>query len=159
MEGYIRFYSDVYGLRYKIFRYGNVFGPRQNPAAEAGVVAIFTGQLLAGTRPTIFGDGTKTRDYVFVRDVVTANLLAMGESGDGEVFNVARGVEVSDFEIFDAVRTAAGVDIEPTYSDKRQGEADRVSLDCSNVREILGWAPEFGLMDGVQAVVEYHRQT
>jgi UDP-glucose 4-epimerase len=159
VEGYIRFYSDVYGLRYKIFRYGNVFGPRQNPSAEAGVVAIFTGQLLAGTQPTIFGDGTKTRDYVSVKDVVAANLLAMGDVGDGEVFNIARGVEVSDFEIFDAVRTATQVGIEPAYADKRPGEVDRVALDCSKVEKRLGWLPAVQLDEGVQRVVEYSLQT
>ena len=155
-EGYIRLYADAYGLKYKIFRYGNVYGPRQDPKGEAGVIAIFTEELLSGTQPTIFGDGTKTRDYVFVKDIAKANLRAITESGDGETFNLGRGVEVSDFEVFDAVRCAAAVTIEPAYSEKRPGEADRVSLDCSKAARILGWKPLTTLADGIQQTIVHH---
>jgi UDP-glucose 4-epimerase len=158
VEGYVRMYSEVHGLRHKIFRYGNVFGPRQNPEGEAGVVAIFTRQMLGGEQSTIFGDGGKTRDYVSVSDVVHANILAMDERGDNEVYNIARGIEVSDFEIFDAVRNAAGADVEPLYADKRPGEADRVSLNCSRAVNALDWNPATGLADGIAQVVDYHRE-
>ena len=156
VENYIRLYSDVYGLRYKIFRYGNVYGPRQNLKGEAGVVAIFTEQFLGGVQPTIFGDGGKTRDYVFVEDVVAANLLAMEDPGDNDVFNLGRGIEVSDFEIFDAVRRAAGSSTEPAYAPKRPGEAERVSLDSSKAKKALGWSPTVEIDHGVQQVVRYY---
>ena len=158
VEGYVRFYGDVYGLRYKIIRYGNVYGPRQNPEGEAGVVAIFTGQLLSGVQPTIFGDGAKTRDYVFVEDVVKANLLAMSEVGDNEVYNIARGEEVSDFEMFDEVRRATGAATEPIYAPKRPGEADRVVLDCSKAANCLGWTSTVQLKEGIRCVVAHHRK-
>ena len=156
-EGYIRFYADVYGLRYKILRYGNVYGPRQDPHGEAGVVAIFANQMLDGAQPTIFGDGSKTRDYVYVDDVASANLLALGPRGDNQAYNVASGVETTDLEIFDAVRAASGVDVEPAYRDKRPGEADRIALDCSKARRILGWTPKMGLAEGVALEVEHIR--
>lgn len=159
VEGYIRYYAENFGLKYKIFRYGNVYGPRQNPEGEAGVVAIFTGQLLSGVQPTIFGDGTKTRDYVYVGDIVKANLLAMDEKGDGEVYNLARGIEVSDFELFDAVRNAVGADVEPKYADVRPGEAERVSLGCSKAKDCLGWTATMPLRDGIQSVVDHYRKT
>ena len=158
VESYVRFYADVHGLTHTIFRYGNVYGPRQNPHAEAGVVAIFAGQLLRGVQPTIFGDGSKTRDYVFVEDVVNANLLAMGERGDNEVYNLGRGEEVSDLEIFEAVRQATGADVEPIYEEKRPGEADRVRLDCSKAREGLAWAPKVQIKEGVLRAAAHHRQ-
>ncbi|MCH7786592.1 MAG: NAD-dependent epimerase/dehydratase family protein [Chloroflexi bacterium] len=158
VENYIRFYSDVYGLRYKVFRYGNVYGPRQSPHGEAGVVAIFTGQLMSGVQPKIFGDGSKTRDYVFVSDVVEANMIGLSDEGDNEIFNIAQGVEVSDFEIFDAVRNATDSDIEPVYGEKRAGEADRISLNWSKARKSLGWSPKVHLHDGVQQVVAHYRE-
>ena len=155
-ENYVRFYADVHGLPYKIFRYGNVYGPRQNPKGEAGVVAIFAGQLLEGGQPTIFGDGTKTRDYVFVQDIVNANLIAMGQQGDNETFNLSRGREVSDLEIFEAVRSAAGVQMEPLYAAKRPGEADSVCLDSSLAKRLLGWVPTVPLDEGIAQSVAYH---
>ena len=156
-ENYIRLYADVHGLRYKIFRYGNVYGPRQNPGGEAGVVAIFAGELISGAQPTIFGDGTKTRDYVFVQDIVAANLKAMGEGGDNEVLNLSWGREVSDFQIFEAVRMATGASTSPRYAPKRPGEAYRVSLDSSRAAKALGWRPTVRLEEGVQRSVSYYR--
>ncbi len=156
-ESYVRFYADAHGLRYKIFRYGNVYGPRQNPKGEAGVVAIFAGQLLGEEQPTIFGDGTKTRDYVSVHDIVNANLMAMGEQGDNETFNLSRGREVSDLEIFEAVRAATGIWIEPLFTSKRPGEADSVCLDSSRAKRILGWVPTVPLDEGTAESVAYLR--
>ena len=153
-EGYIRLYADAYGLGHTLFRYGNVFGPRQDPRGEAGVVAIFTEQLLSGVQPTIFGDGTKTRDYVFVKDIARANLIALG-SGGNDTLNLARGVEVSDFEVFDAVRRATGTTVEPIYSVKRPGEPDRSSLDRSRAEQVLGWTPQTTFSAGVDQVVAY----
>lgn len=154
VEGYLRLFADARGLRYTTFRYGNVYGRRQNPEAEAGVVAIFARQLLAGDRPTIFGDGTKTRDYVAVEDVACANLLVLGDAGDNQVFNVAWGEGVSDFGVFNAVRKASGVTMEPLYTDRRPGEAEHVSLDCARARDQLGWTPNVQLREGTLNVVD-----
>jgi UDP-glucose 4-epimerase len=157
-ERYIGLFGRAHGLRHTTLRYGNVYGPRQRPDGESGVVAIFTGQLLDRAQPTIFGDESKTRDYVYVDDVVQANVLAMGHEADGEVLNIARGVEVSDLLVFQTVGLATGVCVEPRYADKRPGELDRVSLDASKAREVLGWTPSVGFEEGVRRVVEDHLQ-
>ena len=156
-ENYVRFYADVHGLRYKIFRYGNVYGPRQDPKGEAGVVAIFAGQLLEGRQPTIFGDGGKTRDYVFVADIARANLIAMESVGDDHVYNLSRGIGVSDLEIFEAVRAATGVQMEPRYAPERPGEPDHVCLDSSRAKRLLSWTPTVPLDEGVARSTAYQR--
>lgn len=159
VETFIRLYTDAYGLKHKIFRYGNVFGPRQNPAGEAGVVAIFTGQMCRGEQPAIFGDGTKTRDYIFISDIVAANIAALNAHGDDQTYNLARGVGVSDFEIFDAVRAAVGAALQPKYAPVRPGEAQAASLDASKARQALHWQPAVDLPDGIRQVVDHYRQT
>ncbi len=159
VENFIRLYSDTYGIKHKIFRYGNVFGPRQNPQGEAGVVAIFTGQFTRGEQPTIFGDGTKTRDYIFVSDIVAANTTALGEVGDNETYNLARGIGVSDFEIFDAVRGAADSSLEPRYAPVRPGEPQHISLDPAKAMQALSWHPRVTLSEGIVQVVEHYRLT
>ena len=159
VENFVRLYSDTYGIKHKIFRYGNVFGPRQNPHGEAGVVAIFTGQFLRGEQPTIFGDGTKTRDYVFVSDVVSASVAAMSDTGDNDTYNIARGIGVSDYEMFDAVATAADSSMQPRYAPVRPGEPHHLSLNPTKAHEILSWHPRVSLSEGIAQVVEHHRQT
>ena len=159
VENFIRLYTDAYGIKHKIFRYGNVFGPRQNPHGEAGVVAIFTGQFLRGEQPTIFGDGTKTRDYVFVSDVVSASIAAMSDAGDNNTYNIARGIGVSDYEMFDTVAAAADSSMQPKYAPVRPGEPEHVSLDPAKAQEVLSWQPRVSLPDGIAQVVEHHRQT
>lgn len=158
VENFVRLYSDTYGIKHKIFRYGNVFGPRQNPHGEAGVVAIFTGQFLRGEQPTIFGDGTKTRDYIFVSDVVSASIAAMSDAGDNDTYNIARGIGVSDYEMFDAVATAADSSMQPKYAPVRPGEPHHLSLDPTKAHEILSWHPRVSLSEGIAQVVEHHRQ-
>ena len=159
VETFIRLYTDAYGIKHKIFRYGNVFGPRQNPAGEAGVVAIFTGQMCRGEQPAIFGDGTKTRDYIFISDIVAANIAALNADGDNQTYNLARGIGVSDYEIFDAVRAAVGAETQPKYAPVRPGEAQAVSLDESKARKALHWHPAVDLPDGIRQVVDHYRQT
>ncbi len=159
VESFVRLYGDTYGIRHKILRYGNVYGARQNPGGEAGVVAIFTGQFSRGEQPTIFGDGTKTRDYIYVSDIAAAHLRAMDAAGDDDTYNISRGVAVSDFEIFDAVRAACDSPMQPKYSPVRPGEVDAVCLDTSKARQKLGWQPVVSLDDGIRRVVEHHRKT
>ena len=152
-ENYIRFFSKSNVLKYTIFRYGNVFGPRQNPLGEAGVVSIFTGQMLNGIQPVIFGDGNKTRDYVYVSDIVQANLNALGGISDNQIFNLGSGKEISDFEIFSSVRNNVGIDVEPNFANIRKGEAKRVSLSIKKANEILKWKPKVLLDQGILEVV------
>ncbi|MDA0770865.1 MAG: UDP-glucose 4-epimerase [SAR202 cluster bacterium Casp-Chloro-G4] len=159
VEGYIRMFALAYGLKYKILRYGNVFGPRQNPDGEAGVISIFTKQFVEGVQPTIFGDGTKTRDYVYVGDIVKGNVLAIRDAGDNETYNLAGGKEITDLQVFEAVRKAVRSDMEPKYAHKRPGEVDRSSLDYARARAKLGWSPTVELEDGIGDVVAYYRAT
>ena len=157
VEHYLHTYSVNAGLDYTVLRYPNVYGPRQDPHGEAGVVAIFSLQLLAGTRPTIFGDGTKTRDYCFVADIVAANQLAL-EAGGGGLYNLGRGIEVSDREVFEAVRAAVGVDVEPEFAPVRPGEVEHIALDASLARRELGWESTIDLTDGVARAVAFYRE-
>ena len=114
-----------FGLDYTVLRYANVYGPRQNPHGEAGVIAIFTETMLKGNRPTIFGDGSSTRDYVFVEDVVQANLLAL-EAGDGQIYNIGTGHQTNLNELFSELKTAIGVEMDPIYAPSRPGEIDKI---------------------------------
>lgn len=157
-EKYLELYRDVAGFAFTAFRYGNVYGPRQDPKGEAGVVAIFSQQMLTGVRPTLFGNGAKTRDYVFVEDIAAANLLAMNGAGDREVFNLGWGREVMDFEVFEAVRQAVGVVVEPHFAPKRAGELDRIALDNAKARALLGWQPRVPFEEGARRTVEYYRE-
>jgi UDP-glucose 4-epimerase len=155
-EKYLQLYGALNGLRFTVLRYANVYGPRQDPHGEAGVVAIFSELLLEGKTPTIFGDGSKTRDYVFVSDIVQANVLAL-EAGNGGTYNVGTGREVSDDQIFAAVRDAVGVKIEPVHSEFRKGEVQRVALDASHIRAELGWRPRLTIEQGIPKAVEFYR--
>jgi UDP-glucose 4-epimerase len=158
VEQYLGLYRHMSGLDYTILRYANVYGPRQNPRGEAGVVAIFSRQMLAGERPTIFGDGTKTRDYVHVDDIVRANLLVLeGEAASGRVYNLGLGKEISDRRIFELVRSSAGVAIEPILATKRPGEIDRICLDPSRAKAELGWEPSIPLEEGIGLTVATYR--
>jgi UDP-glucose 4-epimerase len=144
-------------LRSIIFRYPNVFGPGQDPAGEAGVVAVFTNQLLSGVSPRIFGDGSKTRDYTYVDDIVDANLRALRFPGSG-VFNLGCGREISDLDVFRVVRAAVGTKIDPIFEQKRPGEVNHICLDTHLARKCLRWKPRVKFRDGVKRVVEYWRK-
>ncbi len=159
-EQYLALYRRLYGLSFTVLRYPNVYGRRQDPHGEAGVVAIFTGQLLRGETPTIFGDGSKTRDYLHVSDVVAGNLLVLDflKRDQGEVFNLGWGEEVSDRRIFDTVCQAVGVRMEPRFAPFRPGEIQRISLDAAKISKRLGWQPRVGLEEGVAEVVHWHRE-
>jgi len=158
VEHYLYVYHRLQGLNWTALRYPNVYGPRQNPHGEAGVVAIFIQLLSAGKRCTIFGDGSKTRDYVYIDDVVEANVIAL-ERGDNACYNLGWGTEVSDFTIFDTVRNSLGLEDEPRYEDVRAGEIFHISLEASKIREQLGWAPKVSLEHGVARTIEWYRRT
>jgi len=156
-EKYLELYGALYGLPYTILRYANVYGPRQDPHGEAGVVAVFSEMMLDGRQPQIFGDGSKTRDYVFVADIAQASVLAL-EAGDCRAYNIGTGRETTDDEIFLAVRDALGVSVEAIHTDFREGEVRRIALDASRARKDLGWTPQHTLETGMPVAVAYYRE-
>jgi UDP-glucose 4-epimerase len=156
LEHYLFIYRHNFGLNYTVLRYANVFGPRQNPEGEAGVIAIFTKLMLDGRQPIIYGDGTSTRDYVHVGDVVQANMLAI-EKGDGGIYNIGLGREVSVQEVFDTLAKAMGFTGQPRYDPPRLGEIYRIALSPKKAKHELGWEPKHDLVSGVAQTIEYYR--
>jgi UDP-glucose 4-epimerase len=155
-ERYLGWYGRLYGQSNVTLRLGNVFGPRQDPLGEAGVIAIFCGKLRDGTRPTIYGDGTQTRDYIYVGDVVRAQLAAGQSSVTGEI-NVGTGRETTVLDIVEVMKelepeAAAGFD--PAFAEARLGEIERSCLDVTRAREELGFEAQTTLRDGMRATLE-----
>ena len=146
-EEYLATWNRLYGTSHVSLRFGNVYGPRQEPHGEAGVVSIFMGLLRDGGTPRIYGDGRQTRDYVFVGDVVGAMVAALGR--DGGVFNVGTGVETSVLELYEAIQRVSGVLRDPEFAEARLGELQRSVLDVSLAGRELGWRPEHSLDDGL----------
>ncbi len=155
-EMYLHAYHVNHGLEYTSLRYPNVYGPRQDPHGEAGVVAIFALRLLTGEQCTIFGDGSKTRDYVYVGDIVEANVLALNSDVCG-IYNLGRGIEVTDLGVFEAVRAAVGSQLDPVYAQVRPGEVERIALNASKAESGLGWKWKTDFTDGVASAVDYYR--
>jgi UDP-glucose 4-epimerase len=156
VEKYLYYYQGMLGLRSVALRYGNVYGPRQNPHGEAGVIAIFSSRMLAGQQPVINGDGGQTRDYVFVGDVVAANLLALELDRTG-AFNIGTGIETSVNELFRMLRALAQVECPENHGAPKTGEQRRSVLDASRARQQLGWSPQVNLAEGLRQTVEYFR--
>ena len=152
-EEYLATYNRLHGTKHVALRYGNVYGPRQDPHGEAGVVAIFFKRFLSGEQPKVFGDGKQTRDYVYVVDVVRATLAAAER--DGGVYNVGTGRETSVVELFDLCRRVAGKEsVEPEFAPPRPGELQRSVLDVSRAVDELGWRPEHSLEEGLRETWE-----
>lgn len=149
-EEYLATYNRLYGTEHVALRYGNVYGPRQDPHGEAGVVAIFFNRLLSGERPTIFGDGGQTRDYVYAVDVARGTLAAGAGPNGGGVYNVGTGIETSVLDLFEACRRVVGSDVEPEFAPPRLGELQRSALDPSRAERELGWRPEQELDAGLR---------
>jgi UDP-glucose 4-epimerase len=154
-EEYLATYNRLHGGGHVSLRYGNVYGPRQDPHGEAGVVAIFFGRLARGEKLRIFGDGRQTRDYVYVADVIAATLAAAGHAG---VFNVGTGIETSVLELADACRCVAGVEGENDLAPARPGELQRSVLDPARAERELGFRAETSLNEGLAATWEFFRQ-
>ena len=155
-EAYVAAMSQLAGMRYTILRYANVYGPRQDPHGEAGVVAIFAGAMLRGRQPTIFGDGLHERDYVYVDDVAWANLLAMGMDGDG-TFNIGTGVGTTVRQVFDALAAATGYAGGPRHAPDRPGDVRRVYLDSALAERQLGWTAQVPFAEGIARTVAFMR--
>ena len=155
-EQYVKLWERLYGLPATVLRYGNVYGPRQDPHGEAGVCAIFTSRLLAGEPVKIFGDGTQIRDYVSVSDVARANLLAVGK-GIGESVNIGTGLPTTTRQVFETIKSATGYTSEATQAPARNGEVQEIVLDVHKAEQVLGWKPAISFSDGIAKTVAWYR--
>lgn len=156
-ELYLYIYKHSFGLDYTVLRYPNVYGPRQDPHGEAGVVAIFTGQMLRGQPVTIYGSGEQVRDFVYVADCARANLMVL-QAGGGRVYNLGSSAGTSINQIFDHLKTVTGYAQQANYGPAKPGETFRIYLDSSRAHQELGWQPTIDLPDGLERTVEYFRQ-
>ena len=157
VEHYLYIWKLLHGLDYTVLRYPNVYGPRQNPHGEAGVNAIFIGLMLDGKRPRIFGTGDQLRDYLYVDDVVAANLLAL-ERGSGEMVNIGTGVGTSVNDIFRELQRQMGFREEPIYEAPRPGEIQRIYLDAARAKQVLGWTPNVTFAEGLRRTIEWSKE-
>ena len=155
-EHFIRFYGRAQGLDFMILRYGNVYGPRQDPHGEAGVCAILPGLMLEGKTPTLYGEGSPLRDYVYVSDVVRANLIGL-DRPKGRAVNVASGQGTTVRQLFDVIQAHTGFQGEPILAPLRPGEVDRIYLNANLAQEVLGWSAKVGLDEGLAETVKYIR--
>ncbi len=153
-EETIKFYCRVNKFDYLIFRYPNVYGPRQNPKGEAGVVAIFHGLMMSNKRPIIFGDGTKARDYVFVDDIVRANVTVLTK-GKNETINLGWGKPISDQMIFDTLASIVGFKEKVHYAPYRKGEVYRIALNAKKAHTLINWKPTITLKEGMKRVHDW----
>ncbi len=160
LEKYLSYYSNTYNLTYTALRYGNVYGPRQNPKGEAGVVAIFCEQMLAGKTPTINGDGKQTRDYIYVGDVVRANLLALEnyQTVFNQAFNVGTAVETDVVAIFKTLQDELKTNYEQSHAAAKAGEQRRSVLNIDKAKEKLGWQPTVDLKAGFHQTVKFYQE-
>ena len=159
-EGYCRSFSEVYGLDTVALRYFNVFGPRQDPLSQyAAVVPVFINALLDGEQPVIYGDGTQTRDFTYVDNVVEGTVLALtAREVAGKVYNVAYGEGVTINTLFELVRGIVGVEIEPRFVEARRGEVRRSQADISRATRELGYRPAVSLREGLELTIDYYRE-
>ncbi|MBI2360520.1 MAG: NAD-dependent epimerase/dehydratase family protein [Deltaproteobacteria bacterium] len=157
-ELYLAYYHKTFGIPYVALRYANVYGPRQRSDGEAGVVAIFIRHLLAGNAPIINGDGRQTRDYVYIKDVVTANLLALESSFTGAL-NIGTGRETDVLTLFRLLCEKSGSKVAERHGPPKAGEQRRSSLECARARDSLGWSARFSLSEGLEETSDYYRRS
>jgi UDP-glucose 4-epimerase len=155
-EKFIESFCQERNIDYCILRYANVYGPRQDPLGEAGVISIFTEKLLKNQSPSIFGDGNQTRDFVFVKDVALANLAAL-ESGKNQIYNVGTGNETSVNEIFSLIKKFSGSKSTAIHTDPVK-EVKRMAFDCSKIEKDLNWKPQTNIEEGLKETVDYFRK-
>jgi len=156
-EQYLFYYKEIYSIDYISLRFANIYGPRQNPHGEAGVVAIFTTKFLNGEKPVINGDGKQTRDYVYVGDIVDANIRALDYPGTG-IFNLGTGIESDVNILFRQIRDLTGSDCEEVHGPAKKGEQLRSVLDNSLAKDVLGWEPKISLKQGLKETVDYFKK-
>ncbi len=159
VEHYLYMYQELYNLNYVILRYPNVYGPRQDPHGEAGVVAIFAGQMLGGDQIVINGDGEQERDFVYVGDCARANLLALTTENSNTIFNLGYGKGTTINEIYTNLKKIIGYELSAIHGPAKVGETRRIFLEASKAEKELDWKPTVGLEAGLGETVEYFRQT
>jgi UDP-glucose 4-epimerase len=157
VEKYLYFYHTQYGLKYSILRYANIYGPRQNPHGEAGVVAIFTRKLLNGEQPVINGDGKQTRDYTFVKDVVKANLLTLNDE-ESEIYNVGTGKETDVNELFGMINKFTGKGQTEKHGPAMPGEQLRSVITSEKLKQKFDWSPATSIETGLENTVKYFKE-
>jgi len=151
-EEYIKLYNRLYGIEYCILRYANVYGERQDPMGEAGVISIFVDKILNNQQPVIFGDGNQTRDFVYVGDVAKANLMAL--NWKNEIVNIGTGKEISVNELFNLISNELNYNGNPIYDKPRDGEVRKIYLNIDKAKK-LGWSSEYDLKEGIRSTVEW----
>jgi len=156
VEDYFRWYREMYGLEYTLIAPANIYGPRQDPGLEGGVVAIFSLAMLKGRRPTIFGDGTQTRDFVYVGDICDAFFKA-ADAGDGLLLNIGSGVETSVVDLYDSLAAATGFGDRPLFEDPKPGDVARSVVDASKAKAALGWEPWTMMEEGLEQTLRWYR--
>lgn len=156
-EHYLRFFKAAHGLNFTALRYGNVFGPRQDPNGEAGVIAIFTGRILAGQPIRIDWDGEQQKDFVYVGDVARAGVMAL-ERGDGEIFNIGTGIGTSVNALHEAIAAEVGHDVDVVRAPKRSGDVRTCVFAIDKAKSGLQWAPETSLSQGIKKTVDFFRR-
>lgn len=159
VEHYLYIYHMLYGLEYVVLRYPNVYGPRQDPHGEAGVVAIFTGQMLDGKRVVMNGDGEQQRDFTFVGDCAHANLLALDGTSKSAIYNLGSGLGTSINKIFKVLKEITNYKLPLDYGPAKAGETRHIFLDAARAKQELGWAPSVSLEEGLRQTVEYFKST
>lgn len=157
VEHYLYMYHANYGLKYTVLRYPNVYGPRQDPHGEAGVAAIFTGQMLSDEQVVINGDGEQQRDYVYVKDCARANLLAITHEDSNGIFNLGSGKGTTVNEVFTSLAQSTGYRRQPVHGPEKVGETRRIYLDAGKAASRLGWTPRVALEEGLEATVAYFK--
>ncbi|RPI29582.1 MAG: NAD-dependent epimerase/dehydratase family protein [Acidobacteria bacterium] len=158
VEHYLYLYRANFGLGYTVLRYPNVYGPRQNPYGEAGVVAIFANQMLKGDQVTINGTGDQERDFVYIADVVRANILAL-ERGDGEICNIGSGIGHSVNQVFAVLAGLSEYQTPPQHGEAKPGEVSRIYLDATKAARQLGWKTEVSFEEGLRMTLDYFRNS
>jgi UDP-glucose 4-epimerase len=156
-EHYIKAFSELYNLKYTILRYANVYGIRQDPKGEGGVVSIFVDKLLNNEQPTIFGDGKQTRDFIYVEDIALANLAAI-YSGDGEIINISMNQPTSLIELLKMMNEICSTSIKAVYMEARQGDIRESYLNNTKAKQILSWEPIYSLYEGLRLTLEFYRR-
>ncbi len=156
-DKYLNYTSAVHGLPFVSLRYGNVYGPRQNPHGEAGVVAIFINKMLAGAQPTINGDGLQTRDYVYVEDVARANLLALEHFDAVGVYNVGTGIETNVNQLFAAINDCFNNKFQEVHGEAKKGEQKTSSLDAQKIISKLNWSPHTDFQTGIKKTFDWFK--
>jgi UDP-glucose 4-epimerase len=157
VENYINFYSVVHGLDYTILRYGNVYGPRQDPHGEAGVVAIFAGRMLKNEEVLVFGDGKQMRDYVYVEDVVNANLKSLTK-GKNQIINISTSKALSVNDLVKVMSKVSGYNKKAKHKPKRDGELVKSFLNINKAKAVLSWTPKVNIEQGIKATIDYFRE-